>query len=274
MHRISTKIWSHLSIDSGERSHQKDIVVSKPYTISSFRDLVIQVAEISFRNSEQVLFYRGQKKDFTKRFSDGRVASSFYPSIYRGLSKDNEHNHLTRRYDTLVTNSKRLINKFAKEKYKGYEKLSKYPEIAWALLQHYEICQTPLLDVTQSLRVAASFALTGEDKEGYLYVFGFPYPNGSISFSVDLEMINIRLLSICPPGAKRPYFQEGFLVGSFPSSTEERLPNHDIGVRLIAKFKLDAEHFWDNDFQPIPRNALLPNDDNATTFFDGLLRGV
>ena len=141
-------------------------------------------------------------------------------------------------------------------------------------MQHYEVCQTPLLDLTQSLRVAASFALASEGKEGYCYVFGFPYPNGSISFSVDLEIINIRLLSICPPGAKRPYFQEGFLVGSFPSNTEERIPNHDIGVRLIAKFKLKSEHFWDNDFQPIPQNALLPTDDKVRTFFDGLLKGV
>ena len=88
-----------------------------------------------------------------------------------------------------------------------------------------------------------------------------PYPTGSISYSVEEELVNVRLLSICPPDANRPYFQEGFLVGTFPFDFTRRSKHLDFGKRLIAKFKLDFSTFWDDEFQPIPESALYPNID-------------
>ena len=109
--------------------------------------------------------------------------------------------------------------------------------------------------------MAASFALNDAKNAGYLYIFGFPHPNGSITYCVEHELINIRLLSICPPEAQRPYFQEGFLVGTFPSKRLRKHPSLDLGVRLIAKFKLVAQNFWDGNFHAIPSAALCPSDD-------------
>jgi hypothetical protein len=80
----------------------------------------------------------------------------------------------------------------------------------WAILQHYEVCDTPLLDVTNSLRVAASFATNNPAAEGpVLYVLGVPSLSGSITASSEQGLQIIRLSSICPPEARRPYFQEG-----------------------------------------------------------------
>jgi hypothetical protein len=59
--------------------------------------------------------------------------------------------------------------------------LNKYPEIAWSLLQHYEICDTPLLDLTHSLHVSCSFAFdSNEGETGIIYVLGMPWQTDAI----------------------------------------------------------------------------------------------
>jgi hypothetical protein len=103
-------------------------------------------------------------------------------------------------------------------------KLKKFPELQWSILQHYEVCDTPLLDLKQSLRVAASFALNWTSSEGYIFVFALPYPNGTISYFSEEELVIVRLLSVCPSEALRPHFQEGYLVGTFPTYIKKKQP--------------------------------------------------
>ena len=136
----------------------------------------------------------------------------------------------------------------------------KFPEIAWSVLQHYEVCDTPLIDVTHSLRVACSFALEKGEK-GQLYVLGFPHPTGGITYSVEEELLTVRLLSVCPPRAVRPYYQEGYLVGSFPSGISYGWSHLDVAKRVVAKFSLIPDDFWDNEFPSIPMQALYPKPD-------------
>ena len=73
----------------------------------------------------------------------------------------------------------------------------------------------------------------------------------------------MRLLSICPPAALRPYFQEGYLAATtdvtdeFDSKTELDFRN-----RLIAKFEIPrAATFWGSGFEQIPETALYPRGD-------------
>jgi len=261
MLRIKTKVWSHTSSKDREKHFISDVLASEPKEINSFQHLVENIAEISYRNPEHVLFYRGQDRDYQKTLRNVGLVSSFYPSIYRNPGKALTVVEVIKRFKNLEGFSIRLIEKFSEEQIDGHEKLSKFPELSWAILQHYQVCDTPLLDATHSLRVAASFALNGNKSDGYLYVFGFPHPNGSITYSVDEELLNIRLLSICPPQARRPYFQEGFLVGTFPSHRLAKHPSLDIGRRLIAKFRLKKQKFWDTHFHAIPNGALYPNDE-------------
>src|SRR5215813_5902079 len=260
MLRLNTKLWSHRAQGSGERFLLKDILASTPLTVHFYRDLVRRIAELSYHNPEHVLFFRGQHKGYYKRSSNGRVPS-FYPSIYRVLGKSLPDEALEQRFSRLDWFSDRLLSEFKSQGIAGHDKLAKFPELVWAILQHYEVCPTPLLDITHSLRVAASFALNGSPNGGYVFVFGFPHPNGSITYSVEQEVINIRLLSICPPDAQRPYFQEGFVVGTFPSRRIHRHPNLDVGVRLIAQYRLAGSWFWNGNFQPIPAKALFPSQD-------------
>ena len=84
--------------------------------------------------------------------------------------------------------------------------------------------------------------------------------------------MNIRLLSICPPSALRPHFQEGFLAGTtdvtwdFDNKTELDFRN-----RLIAKFSIPSgTKFWGRGFNSIPKESLYPNNDRVLAICDGL----
>ena len=130
---------------------------------------------------------------------------------------------------------------------------------------------TPLFDLTQSVRVAAAFALrNNSDTYGYVYVFGFPNVNGSISFYVEDELVLVKLQSAAPPKALRTHFQEGYMVGHFPYD-QERHVNKDVARRMIAKFRVqNSRRFWSDDFPAIPENALFQVDDDVKAFLDDL----
>lgn len=134
-------------------------------------------------------------------------------------------------------------------------------ECYMSLFQHYGIIETPLIDITQSLRVAATFAF-GDSNSGFLFVFGLPFPNQSISYFTDLGIILLKLQNVVPVNAIRPRYQEGYLVGKFPFSNTKSVSD-DLSNRMIAKFKLDnsSGNFWDKYFQPMPEEVLFPKND-------------
>lgn len=140
-------------------------------------------------------------------------------------------------------------------------------EAYYSLFQHYDVTPTPLIDITQSLRVAASFALETTNT-GYLYVFGLPYPHGSISHYIDHNILLIKLQNVSPTYAFRPRYQEGYLVGKFPMRPTKEAGDN-LARRLIAKFKLDntANRFWDPDFTPMPAEVIYPTKDEAKEKF-------
>lgn len=254
-----TTFWCHMSLDKGDRYTNKDIRLSQPLKVDTFSNLVRTVARISNHNPDYSLFYRGQASDFI--LNSG--ASSFYPSIYRKSGGILSVRELSERFDLLDKCSTELITKLDTLKIDNLTKLKKFSELQWSILQHYGVCDTPLLDFTQSLRVAASFALndTSTSESAYIFVFAFPHPNGTISYSTEDELFNIRLLSACPSHALRPHFQEGFLVGDFPKRATRKEPSLDYGRRLIAKIEIKRDSFWGEDFHAIPYNALYPKDD-------------
>lgn len=259
MKPLTRKIWSHNSIRGNKKQYVRDIRESVPKPISTFRSLVKEVAKISFNNPDLAIFYRGQSRE---HFVTENLTSA-YPSILRNLRGSRSSRlHLSERYEILERADELLVDAFHEQDWDGLPVLDKFPEVSWAILQHYEICDTPFLDITSSLRVACSFALQHEGDDGVVYVFGFPHTNGSISYYADEELINLRLLNICPPAAMRPHYQEGYLVGTFPTKEiRRRKVEYDLSRRLLAKFKIRKGRFWDSNFHEIPRDALLPPSD-------------
>ncbi|MCG8047498.1 MAG: FRG domain-containing protein [Candidatus Thiodiazotropha endolucinida] len=246
-----------MSLDTGERFTNKEIRESDPIRITSFRELVKSVARIANHNPDYSLFFRGQNKDY--KLSSG--SSSFYPAIFRSPGGSLSAKELDERFCTLDRCSEELIKNLGSLEIESIGKIKKFPELQWSILQHYEVCGTPLLDVTHSLRVAASFALNDASDSAFIFVYAFPYPNGTISYSTEEELLNVRLLSACPSEALRPHFQEGFLVGSFPSRVKKKQPFLDFGRRLVAKIEIPNKGFWSKEFHAIPTSALYPNND-------------
>lgn len=251
------QIFGKLTEELSKHTSKKNVGKNPGYPIASFRELVEQVAKLAYKNKDYLLFYRGQKNDYVNKAG----VSTFYPTIYRDSHLLQQE--INYRFDLLNSASSLLAQKFKNQKIEGYPELTRKKYIQWSILQHYEVTKTPLIDITQSLRVACSFAQLSNDKDtSFIYVFGLPYYTNRISINSEHDLVNIRLLSITPPSALRPYFQEGYLVGTEDITNEySNKKELDLNRRLIAKFEIQNKDFWGNGFDKIPENALYPEDD-------------
>ncbi|MDN3588067.1 FRG domain-containing protein [Pedobacter aquatilis] len=239
------------------------IRASEGYCIKAFRELIEEVANVTINNKNFEMFYRGQSKDYknnsSKYYSDRVPKTTIFPTICRPELKSDgspkysiRSNQVKARYEQLEKMIKLVDNK-------GGRYLNEY---YYLLFQHYDTLPTPFIDITQSLRVAATFALRNSPI-GYLYVLGLPYPNQSISYFLDFGIILIKLQNILQTSALRPRYQEGFLVGKYPI-LPKKTGGDDLANRLVGKFFLDNTDgkFWDPDFPPMPDGVLYPKNDN------------
>jgi hypothetical protein len=271
MKRI-TSAFSHINVELKKsvgkpdwfpNKRNEEIISSQPFKVNTYNELVESVSLLGYHNRDYHLFYRGQDYDYKIKGS-----TTILPSIYR--KKPEEKNlQLKKRFEKLDLMQKELLNNLnsRKTKLSGTHLLNKYPEIRYSILQHYEVCGTPLLDLTHSLHVACSFAFDRNNNDtGIVYVIGMPAISESISYYISQELLNIRLLSICPPQAKRPFFQEGYTAGPFPIYRLDepgRIPQFDFARRLIGKFEIPKKNsFWgEGGFRQIDPDRLYQPDD-------------
>ncbi len=254
MRQITGQITQEIQAFIGDERVDK----ADPFLVTTYRRLVEQVAKLAYLNKDHLLFFRGQGRDYRNRAG----ASTFYPTIYRGdyvLQRE-----MKNRFRILESAARKLRQIFEEEEIQGYTELMWKKYVQWSILQHYEVCDTPLFDLTHSLRVACSFAqLEAQEGVGYVYVFGLPYVMNRISHNSEHDLVNIRLLSICPPEALRPYFQEGYLAGTEDiTDVYDSKDKLDFRNRLIAKFQIPSQaKFWGDGFSSIPRAVLYPRAD-------------
>jgi uncharacterized protein YutE (UPF0331/DUF86 family) len=230
-----------------------------PYSVNTYRELVEHIAHLSYLNKDNLLFFRGQTQDYHNKAG----VSTFYPSIYR--EENLPQREVVYRFELLDHASRQLRELFTKNEVDGCKDVSRKRYIQWSILQHYGVCRTPLLDFTHSLRVACSFAqLDNASEIAYVYIFGFPYITNRISINSEHDIVNIRLLSICPPDALRPYFQEGYLAGTSDITSDyDSKSELDFNNRLIAKFSIpNTKQFWGSGLSKIPKSLLFPQNDH------------
>jgi len=230
------------------------------HAVSSYVELLTKVASLSYYNRRFQLLFRGQKTDY--KMSSSTNTSDLYPSILRQfVSKRSERrNALDREFDLLRTAEQLLVEHIRNRD------LVESQIVRWAILQHYEVCKTPLPDVTASLQSALTFAI-GDRNEGYLYVLAFPQLTGGVSVSIESKTQVINLSQICPPVALRPHFQQGLLAGDYPeirsreqSHGQSGMRGNNFSARLLTKFKLQNCHAWRTEgFTPTPDDLLFPN---------------
>ena len=232
-------------------------------------ELARRVAELQFLNREHVLIFRGQKADYV----NNKDSTTLKPSLFREINGQNPDSvKLQYRFDALKVAENYLAEIYQRERYLGRDRLSRQRMLRWSIIQHYEICPTPLLDVTHSLRIAASFASIDAGSEAFVYVLGVPNLSGAITASAEAGLQIIRLSSVCPPAALRPHIQEGYLLGEYPEMAEFEQKKHyghfeiDFGRRLVAKFKFDPRTFWRNADFPQVEYAALYADKNDPLF--------
>ncbi len=263
MRSIEGSLTEELERHVGGRSVDK----SRPFKVKSYRELMGHIAKLSFLNKDHLLFYRGQSGDYLNKAG----ASTFYPTIYRDDYLPSRE--VRYRFELLSQASKKLVDAFKSEQINGWKETARKRYIQWSILQHYEVCKTPLLDFTHSVRVAASFAqLKNSNSSAFVFVFGLPYFTNRISVNSEHDLVNIRLLSICPPDALRPYYQDGYLLGTDDITTEyESKTELDFKNRLIAKFEIPVtKRFWGNGFSSIPESVLYPGRDRIRSLCNEL----
>lgn len=248
---------------------QEQMLQNNGLLVHSYEELTQYIAELACENPNLVLFYRGQKTDF-KSGAGNEHKTTILPTIYRNDTSNKEMDY---RWKKLNKACELLVTQLKGQKGINFDLVRRKKLIQWSILQHYEVVDTPLIDVTQSIRVACSFALLNNDTEdAYIYVIGLPYYTNRISVNSEEYLTNIRLISIVPPIALRPYHQEGFLVGEDDiietNTINKAIKNElDLRTRLVYKFRFIKEDFIDSDSW-LKEETLMPENDQMKTICD------
>lgn len=262
----SQNLWSFTGGRAKVISTKCSAVRKAPaFEVSSYMGLARRVAELQFMNRNMVLLFRGQDGDYPNKSGN----TSLKPSILRVKTDSKlvpKKETLEKRFLALGKAEALLINLYP-DNLPGRQRLARQQILRWSILQHYKVCGTPLLDVTHSLRIAASFASDHKGEAGYIFVVGVPLVSGAITASAEAGLQIVRLSSVCPPSALRPHIQEGYVLGEYPEFRSASQKDHysyyelDFGRRLVAKFKFNLERFWKNSrwFPQVDREALYPD---------------
>lgn len=240
----------------------RDVGEDDGVLVRSYRELREYVAHITFYNPSYEILFRGQRKDFKTQPNKYPSRSSLFPSIYRTSA-----GRRGKRARTVKTLMKELYNKteVLQDRFysRGGFRIRKFNEVAWAILQHYEQSDTPLLDLTGSLTTAATFACINNTEDiGYIYVLGMPVTHSSISYHPDHDIVNVKLSAACPPKALRAHLQEAHFVGSFPMKSYSK--GNNVASRLIGKFRIKRSDFM-NEGIIWPEEYIYPEDDEIKT---------
>ena len=269
-----TEIWSFIE-DSKDprRCSNEEIRMSSGHRVPDYFDLAKKVAALQFLNPSYVLLFRGQCADYKEAGQTTLKPRIFRPST--GQTTPPTASSLQGRFDRLGRAEKLLAERYGEEVgHLGNRFIRRYRIVRWSVLQHYEVCRTPLLDVTHSLRIAASFACPNVDaSEAFVFVLAVPQLSGAVTVNIEAGLQMVRLTSVCPPYALRPHFQEGYLLGEYPDrdSFDKERPyvaeEVDFGLRLIGKLRFNPQRFWDREnFPRVRKSALYVSPDKDRIF--------
>lgn len=93
----------------GKSGSSKDItsfVRSNTIRINTFQDLIMEIAELSYKNPDVMLFYRGQNSNYIKT-----KYTTLYPTIYRS----NNEKDIRFEFDILEKSANNLLNLLEKK---------------------------------------------------------------------------------------------------------------------------------------------------------------
>ncbi len=270
---VGAEVFGSFDERGDAETGRMDLLCCKPTkSVESYRELTELIAQIAIANPHYQLFFRGQSDCYTI----GSLGThSLCPSLWRGLDigSKNYRASLSQRCQRLFKAGEVLVSEYARFKHKEAateELLYNNPLTRWAVLQHYELCGdlcgTPMLDISQSLRVAASFALQDNSAEGYLYVLGMPYQREMFSVDSTSGITSVSLLGAMPSATIRPYVQSGYLAIDndwWKLYALDNEPDHhksyhvNFAERIISCLRIGGDEFWDDSSSGIINSGAL-----------------
>ena len=225
-----------------------EILTGESWHVSNWDELRLAVSFLTLMNKRSVLYFRGQGSHFDECLpvlfrSNWTLAGKTYP-----LTPNNRGKY----YAATRELQDQVFAVAAEVGTPRYYMLEHYPPAAAAILQHYELWPTHMIDVTRSLPIALTFSTAnGSPDSTYLYAFALPDLRGSITADMDQHVSISRLEAICPPSAKRPHHQDAYLVGRVPEPPGDCHPGQkrwndwqrgsNLMYRLAAKFTLGID---------------------------------
>ena len=241
-----------------------------PLPVTSFSDLFLDASFLSVMNKKYTLLYRGQQ-------AQGRLKPTLFRSRWTRNDGDVswsvplEGDERKYYWESLPMVERMALDVTSRHGLPRWRHFEEHAPARWAMVQHYELWPTPMLDFTTSLRVAASFALgvSTSSQEGYVHVVCVPRVRSDI---MDLErddderisrVLALRLNSVCPPSARRTHLQEGVLMARYPvlEGWPLDIDDQDFSSLVIATFHLADNQgtFWNDDFPKHTEESLLPS---------------
>lgn len=304
--QVSNEPYKLIEFDTSEINPNFTIASSPPVVITSPNELKTRLAYLSQGNPDLKLLFRGQDEDYQsldteyQNFQNNgatRTRSSLYPTLFREIFDLKNGEFFNPPSVTLAGHGQVPIDEFVAEFQEGSIRFLEFASShgkkinSWnfedvlqqfAILQHYEVIPTLMLDVTSEINTAMSFGYDETTKKCFLYVFGVPYRGEAISVFPKDDLLVIDLSRLMPPEALRPHYQSGFVLTAHPAiyqkvdglmlrvGTINYMPSKnvwDFSRFLLAKFELAGE-FWESELSPklSPVRSYFP--DKSDPMFD------
>lgn len=245
----NSEIRSFLSSTSiSVPAERKKVIKDDGLLVNSFEELATKVAELAFYNPHHVLLFRGHASSNTNQSSATDLKPSLFLPVKQRLSK----NRLIQRMLALKEAEVKFFNLYKEAGLANYQELGRSKFKRWALLEHFGVCRTPLLEVSLSLRVAASVASINNSSDSCIYVLGVPSLGGAMTVDQSGELHVVRLASVFPLTIESHHSRDSYMLGQYTNisdfETDQFALDFDSNFadRLISKFRFSPDLFWRN----------------------------
>lgn len=161
-------------------------------------------------------FFRGQSNRYFSPNGDDWI----FPSICRVNNRYIYQSELNRRINTLNNKIKQMGERYLDSPIwtndDSIKKLLCDKHVTRGLCQHYLLCKTPHLDVTEDFEIAYSFAKQKDLLKGVVFLIRTPRCPHLVNIFFEENLYAINLQKIVVPESTRPKHQKAWSLSFYP----------------------------------------------------------
>lgn len=218
----------------------------KILTPNNEKELFAAVSEWRAKHSNTGrTFFRGQ----SNRYFSPEGKDWILPSICRANGRWIYQNELTHRIETLnekvAQMNERYLDSSIWSDDISIKKMLCDKHVSHGLSQHYELCLTPHLDVTEDFEVAYSFAKHKDIKKGFVFLIRTPRCPHLVNVFFEENLYAINLQKIVIPQSTRPNKQKAWSLSFYPeisSLTKELYGPSSFDLGKYADYLIDLKN--------------------------------